>query len=77
MLFVEMVQKSPDGPKWSKTSRLTLLDPFEPLWHVDKPAIIGHFCLFCSINFSMFEVNSNVVTIYKHGGKEFLIVRPS
>ena len=23
-----------------------LLDPFGPLWNVDKPAMLGHFCLF-------------------------------
>ena len=49
----EKVQKCPDGPKrgpkLSKTSRLTItdpLDPFGPLWNVDKPAMFGHFCLF-------------------------------
>ena len=31
------------GPKWSKTLRLTILDPFGPLWNVDKPAMFGHF----------------------------------
>ena len=46
----EMVQKCPDGPKtvpngqkhfgWSFWS---LLDPFGPLWNVDKPAMFGHF----------------------------------
>ena len=37
------------SPKLSKTSRLTItdpLDPFGPLWNVDKPAMFGHFCLF-------------------------------
>ena len=37
------------GPKGSlifKTSRYTILDPFGPLWYVEKPAMFGHFCLF-------------------------------
>ena len=47
----EMVQKGPDVPKrvpndqkhlgWSFR---TLLDPFGPLWNVDKPDMYGHVC---------------------------------
>ena len=37
----EMLQKCPEGPK-----RFTILDPFEPLWNVDKPAMFGHLCFF-------------------------------
>ena len=36
IFLFEMVQKGPDGPKigpkWPKTIRLTILDPFGPLW---------------------------------------------
>ena len=49
----EMIQKGPDVPKrvpngqthlgWSFR---TLLYPFGPFWNVDKPAMLGHFCLF-------------------------------
>ena len=31
------------GHKWSKTSRLTISDPFGTLWNVDKPAMLGLF----------------------------------
>ena len=48
-----MVQKCPDGtkkvPNCQKHLGLpfrTLLDPFGPLWNVDKPAMFGRFCLF-------------------------------
>ena len=39
------------GPKLSKTSRLTLLDPFGPLWNVNKPAMFGHFLCFIDVFF--------------------------
>ena len=49
----EMVPKDPDGPKRVPNGQKqlslpfrTLLDPFGPLWNVDKPAMFGHFCLF-------------------------------
>ena len=49
----EMVQKCPDGPKRVPNCQKhlvlpfrTLMDPFGPLWNVDKPAMFGHFCLF-------------------------------
>ena len=29
--------------KWSMAVRLTILDPFGPLWSVEKPAMFGHF----------------------------------
>ena len=36
IFLFEMVQKGPDGPKigpkWPKTIRLTISDPFGPLW---------------------------------------------
>ena len=50
-----MVQKCPDGPKGVPNCQQqkhlglpfrTLLDPFGPLWNVDKPAMFGHFCFF-------------------------------
>ena len=48
-----MVQKCPDGPKrvpnYQKHLGLafrTLLDPFGPLWNVDKPNMFGNFYLF-------------------------------
>ena len=31
------------GPKWSKTVRLTILDPFRPFWNIDKPFMFGQF----------------------------------
>ena len=34
------------GQKWSQlveTVRLTILDPFGPLWNVEKPAMSSHF----------------------------------
>ena len=46
----EMAQKGPDGPKRVPNGQKhlgwpfwTLLDPFGPLWNVDKPAMFGHF----------------------------------
>ena len=46
----EMAQKGPDGPKRVPNGQKhlgwpfwTLLDPFGPLWNVDKPAMLGHF----------------------------------
>ena len=46
----EMVQKGPDGPKRVPNGQKhlgwpfwSLLDPFGPLWNVDKPAMFGHF----------------------------------
>ena len=52
-LLFEMVQKGPDGPKRVPNCQKhqgwpfrTLLDHFEPLWNVDKPAMFGHICLF-------------------------------
>ena len=48
-----MVQKGSDGPKRVPNCQKhlvlpfrTLMDPFGPLWNVDKPAMFGHFCLF-------------------------------
>ena len=38
-----MAQKGPDGPKWSKKVRLTILYPFRPCWNIDKPAMFGQF----------------------------------
>ena len=38
------VQIGPKGYHIVKTSRLTILDPFEPLRNVYKPAMFGHFC---------------------------------
>ena len=38
------VQMGPKGSQMVKnTFRLTILDPFGPLWNVDKPAMFGHF----------------------------------
>ena len=49
----KVVQKCPDGPKMVPNCEKhlglpfwILLDPFGPLWNVDKPAMLGHFCLF-------------------------------
>ena len=46
----EMVQKGPVGPKRVPNGQKhlvgpfwSLLDPFGPLWSVDKPAMFGHF----------------------------------
>ena len=46
----EMAQNGPDGPKRVPNGQKhlgwpfwTLLDPFGPLWNVDKPAMFGHF----------------------------------
>ena len=46
----EMVQKGPDGPKRVPNGQKhlgwpfwSLLNPFGPLWSVDKPAMFGHF----------------------------------
>ena len=39
-------RRAQKSPKWSKTTMLTISDPFGPLWNVDKPALSGHFCLF-------------------------------
>ena len=45
-----MAQNGPDGPKRVPNGQKhlgwpfwTLLDPFGPLWNVDKPAMFGHF----------------------------------
>ena len=47
----EMVQKCPDGPQKVPNCQKhlglpfrTLLDPFGPLWNVDKPDMYGHVC---------------------------------
>ena len=51
-LYLQGVQNSicaQNGPNCQKHLGLpfwTLLEPFEPLWNVDKPAMFGHFCLF-------------------------------
>ena len=54
LFLFEMVQMGLDGPKRVPNGQKhlglpfwTLLDPFGPLWNVDKPAMFGHFCLFC------------------------------
>ena len=48
----EMVPKDPDGPKRVPNGQKqlslpfrTLLNPFGPLWNVDKPDMFDHFCL--------------------------------
>ena len=44
--IIIFVWNGPKVRKWSKTLKLTILvplDPFGPLWSVDKPAMFGHF----------------------------------
>ena len=47
------------GQKWSQlveTVRLTILDPFGPLWNVNKPAMFGYFFIYGGERKPMFGV---------------------
>ena len=49
--------------KWSKTTMLTISDPFGPLWNVDKPAKFFHFVCFIGAFFGDTLYNAHSIRL--------------
>ena len=71
LIFVWNGLKCSDGPKRIPNCQKhlgflsrTFLDHFGPLWNVDKPAMFGHFCLFCFINAFFFGTACTKIVNY-------------